>query len=154
MHINSYYSKFLIRLQKPCNMALSPFHFVRHVTADLFFLPCRVRTLDAFIPHSPTAHTTSSCLSAALSSYRALKEADGESRGVLFFRVVRCHSRCERLPRAFFFFFKVVCRFTQYLSACVTVCDGRVHSADCPTDTRTQTCLWHLRCCYFLSQFL
>lgn len=49
---------------------------------DSFFLLCRVRTLNAFIPRSPAAHTTPSCLSAALSSHQALKEGDGEGRGV------------------------------------------------------------------------
>lgn len=34
---------------------------------------------------------------------------------------------------------EAICRFTQYLSVCGTVCDSCVYSADCTRDTRTQT---------------
>lgn len=40
----------------------------------LFFLLRRAWTLAAFIPRSPAAHTSPSCLCAALSSHQALKE--------------------------------------------------------------------------------
>lgn len=64
-------------------------------------LRCRAWTLDAFIPRSPAAHTTPSCVCVALSSYHALKEGGGGSRGALFFRATAFFS-------FFFFWFAVV----------------------------------------------
>lgn len=100
--------------------------YQRHVAISwlflfLFFFLCHVWTLDAFIPHSPAAHTTPSCLSVALSSYQALKTRDGESRGVLFFRgralLFAAMWDVNSPLRAFM----AICWSTQYLSVCVTV---------------------------------
>lgn len=118
---------------------------------DFFFLLCHVQTLGAFIPHTPAAHTTPLCV--ALSSYRALKKTDRESRGVLFFRgrallfavIGDANSPSVLLRRS--------SRFTQYLSDCVTVCYGCVCSADCPGETHTARHP-HLHYFYFWSPFL
>ena len=72
------------------------------------FVSC-VWTLDAFIPHSPAAHTTPSCLCTARSSYQPLK------------RRVRKKSRCFVLQRHSFVvpdanIVQLICRFTHYLS--------------------------------------
>lgn len=75
-------------------------------------------------------------------------KGDRESRGVLFFRGFCCSPSFE-MRAAPACSSDVICRFTQYLSARVTVCDGCVCVQQTVPVTHTRMHLWHLHHFYF-----